>query len=486
MWEIDQLLPYNQGEILNAIEFFHKYNQRFIDKNINHYSLSSLNEEIKELKNKPTDSEIKKSEKFVNKVYEDDNWNVFYIKSREAARIYGANTKWCITSYNEETSVNMFNRYSCAGIGFIFYLINKNPKNTIYDKIACTFDIYPIGIDENKNHYIMDKIDESFVKKHRKLTAYDVKDVKISKPELVEIMAGDYFKIFNPIYSKICDFYNSMPKEEKNKLVELERVKDWVQNKAEHGKNRNIDILFSMANNRTDWAIKKLGSLLFYSEPDFNKHFGEEMFQKAKNLIDKLIIEGNVIALAYMDFKNKEHGKALKKVLIDGKINKVYLLTNYIANNKTDKEAINILENLLKKYLNGNESYSLNIGAIKDLKFKRLNEVIRNAVKSDNNKRKVSAYTLDPKNLEDKKVIIEMARKGDSDSVIILSKGNEEDKKVLIDIAKTGVKNAIWKLPFAVHPPSKQALEELIAAGNEEAIKVWKNYESQQGSGHSY
>lgn len=40
---------------------------------------------------------LKELEKQVKKVYTDDNWTVLIPLSYEAARMYGANTKWCVT-----------------------------------------------------------------------------------------------------------------------------------------------------------------------------------------------------------------------------------------------------------------------------------------------------------------------------------------------------------------------------------------------------
>jgi hypothetical protein len=81
-------------ETLNEFERHSKAN-RIKEKDISQYSnFLELNESVlaaKEIEN------IKKIEKEILRIYEDDTWLILTPLSFESSKIYGANTKWCVT-----------------------------------------------------------------------------------------------------------------------------------------------------------------------------------------------------------------------------------------------------------------------------------------------------------------------------------------------------------------------------------------------------
>jgi len=87
---------FGSGEIetLNEFERHSKAN-RIKEKDISQYSnFLELNESVlaaKEIENR------KKIEKEILRIYEDDTWLILTPLSFESSKIYGANTKWCVT-----------------------------------------------------------------------------------------------------------------------------------------------------------------------------------------------------------------------------------------------------------------------------------------------------------------------------------------------------------------------------------------------------
>jgi hypothetical protein len=87
---------FGSGEIetLNEFERHSKAN-RIKEKDISQYSnFLELNESVlvaKEIENR------KKFEKEILRIYEDDTWLILTPLSFESSKIYGANTKWCVT-----------------------------------------------------------------------------------------------------------------------------------------------------------------------------------------------------------------------------------------------------------------------------------------------------------------------------------------------------------------------------------------------------
>lgn len=81
------------------------------------------------------------------KIYSDENWDVFKINTFEASKKYGANTKWCITGKESgwidgDKPENIhWKSYTENGIKFYFYIDKKNNK-----KYALA--VYPNGLHE--------------------------------------------------------------------------------------------------------------------------------------------------------------------------------------------------------------------------------------------------------------------------------------------------------------------------------------------------
>lgn len=289
-WLLKHKSEMYSGDLIELINIFHKFKSRFPDKNIDNYTAKSLNEAIQDITHKPTKNEIKKSKEFVDKIYEDNDYNVYFIKSLEAARIYGANTKWCITSlYSDE-----FKRYHCPGISYVFYIIKKKPKNDKYDKIAQVYEIYPIDLDENKKHYIKHNVDIEFIKHNSRIRTFDSEDKELFEKEfnLEDIIGINYIRIVEAIYEKITKTYNSMLNEEKQKIDQHSRIQSETIQRAygKYSKIKNPYFLISFVkNNKNDsemiWALYR-----YYIN---NSTSDEGIKNKIEDLFNELLSENN-------------------------------------------------------------------------------------------------------------------------------------------------------------------------------------------------
>lgn len=105
--------------LYELIQYFHKYNHKFDEKDINQYkSIKELDEATELAKQKLSRKEIK--EGGVDKVYEDEDFLLVMPKTHKAACRYGSNTRWCVTM---KTHPNYFKNYFTDGP--IFFLMDK-------------------------------------------------------------------------------------------------------------------------------------------------------------------------------------------------------------------------------------------------------------------------------------------------------------------------------------------------------------------------
>ena len=86
------------------------------------------------------------------KVYEDEKWLVVRPLTIEASRLYGSNTKWCVTM-RDESHLQVYLDEGC-----MYYIIDKKKENGLYNKVLFhltwvgNYDIYNKNDD---NHRLM-------------------------------------------------------------------------------------------------------------------------------------------------------------------------------------------------------------------------------------------------------------------------------------------------------------------------------------------
>ena len=131
VWCVKQLSQdFSINDLIPTIKFYDKNSSKFQSKDINSYkTLKDLENELKEIGSK-SKTELRKETKSEGseKLFEDDQYVLLYIKNKDASVTYGAGTKWCITMRD----ANYFEEYSNNNVVF-YFLINKNldQKNSL-------------------------------------------------------------------------------------------------------------------------------------------------------------------------------------------------------------------------------------------------------------------------------------------------------------------------------------------------------------------
>jgi hypothetical protein len=119
-----------------------------IDLNLRNYSIKSFMEKMKYVSEEGLDvskSEIKKMG--ADTIYQDNEWKVVNIKSREAAMFYGKGTTWCTSSRDYS---HFYEDYSKRGLLIIFInLVDKSKYQGLFD-FDCTW--YELK-DEANNYF---------------------------------------------------------------------------------------------------------------------------------------------------------------------------------------------------------------------------------------------------------------------------------------------------------------------------------------------
>jgi hypothetical protein len=145
MWMADQFIKYsnNYESIVNIINKFHKVKNRLPKdkRDINKYKhLYQLKDELLKV---PVGSKRQKRieiSKGAEKIYEDEEFIVLRVNTKEAACKYGSETKWCISGKED----NRFIEYSRRDNVF-FYIIKKGFSKNDHDPL------YKIAVATNKD-----------------------------------------------------------------------------------------------------------------------------------------------------------------------------------------------------------------------------------------------------------------------------------------------------------------------------------------------
>jgi hypothetical protein len=122
VWVIQNLIgmvPYSLREDNNLRKFI-EYNERGLIDNKDLTSYKNIGDIVRQISIAEVRLLNKELIKQVHKMYEDDEWLVLRPLTRESSVKYGAGTKWCTASTNEEYQ---FYRYTRRGI--LIYTINK-------------------------------------------------------------------------------------------------------------------------------------------------------------------------------------------------------------------------------------------------------------------------------------------------------------------------------------------------------------------------
>jgi hypothetical protein len=122
-----------ESKIVDAVQRFHKLHNLLKNKDINSYAtIDELTTAI-QAASETSKTALKKQKKIkgADAVYSDANATIYYIKNKNACVLYGAGTKWCITSMKDEHWEN----YTDEGVLF-YFIIRNEQKLDNFDKVA--------------------------------------------------------------------------------------------------------------------------------------------------------------------------------------------------------------------------------------------------------------------------------------------------------------------------------------------------------------
>lgn len=117
---IHQMIDFIPYQVKEALPKFIEYNERGLIENKDLTSYKNVNDVLKQVSVAELKSVNKELEKQVYKIYEDEEWLVLRPLSREASLKYGAGTRWCTASTDDDWP---YFRYTRNGI--LIYTMNK-------------------------------------------------------------------------------------------------------------------------------------------------------------------------------------------------------------------------------------------------------------------------------------------------------------------------------------------------------------------------
>ena len=126
-------------QVLSVVEYFHKNNNRFKNKDIYKYTFNELSTEVETLINTLTKKDIKNQSV---KLYEDKNCLVIVPKSTDSSCYYGSGTKWCTSGSKN----NKFIEYSKENL--LVYIMSKKGQVEYGLNELSKYNYYTIFIDE--------------------------------------------------------------------------------------------------------------------------------------------------------------------------------------------------------------------------------------------------------------------------------------------------------------------------------------------------
>lgn len=105
-------------KVLDSVRYFHRFSQSLEKKDINQYTLDTLDSVLTTKILKVKEKELSRD---ITKIFENDDWLIMSPKSHTASCVYGANTQWCVTMKNNPV---YFERYTRDSF-YLIFVINK-------------------------------------------------------------------------------------------------------------------------------------------------------------------------------------------------------------------------------------------------------------------------------------------------------------------------------------------------------------------------
>ncbi len=233
------------ADATETIKIFDKLAKKNLIKNTDIYSneykletngrgsldLTNLNTSIRkglELeKEKETEKQVK-SQRDV--IYDGDRWTVIVPKSHLASCKYGAGTKWCTTTKNDDS---YFKKYTSQGV--LFYILDKNDVSTLQSQGQVLDNrMYKMALNWE---YFLDTEQSEFVPtnmySNRTCKLYDIKDNEIPTSNVLPLLPLDMIQEITDYYESVIKDKNKKIKEEENRVKYL--LNDFQQRLVDSG-----------------------------------------------------------------------------------------------------------------------------------------------------------------------------------------------------------------------------------------------------------
>jgi hypothetical protein len=205
-----KLNEFTQTESYNDIyEYFTKWfdfkSRNLINKDIlmqNVTSFKDIVDDVSKIQN------YKGKTKDTNKIFEDNDWLLLKINTKEASCKYGSNTKWCISGERD----NPYDDELYSKSNLIYFLIDKKPKKDYSDSL------YKVAFLVNKNSGAFQVWDA----KDDRLSIDSVNYVKKFIPQIFDAIGKDYVK-----FKDILSIYSLQKSIRNYSGVNVKYVKDY-------------------------------------------------------------------------------------------------------------------------------------------------------------------------------------------------------------------------------------------------------------------
>lgn len=278
-WMLNQLKSgYSIEDIIPTVEYLHKNRKLFSEQDINKYeNLKKLEDEVKNIESKKSQNiEYKVQESERTPIWENNEYLLVRINSKNASQKYGKGTKWCITM----SDVQYYEQYKANNILFYFLL----PKSENGEKFAFsinrdidngisgieTFNAKDNPIDENKVPYYSEFSQQMLLdaEKQPKDILPKLVDGNASKEEFIQFVKIYINQYHEAIKSKDINKI-------KNAIEQLKQLRDYLE--------QYPNALLFIANKYPEvlYAIKLSESSSEIINEVYNKNLGND-----KNLSD--------------------------------------------------------------------------------------------------------------------------------------------------------------------------------------------------------
>jgi hypothetical protein len=277
----------DHARIHDALSNFDKYKAKLHEKDIGKYpdlnsvedavqphvgTAASKKEEIRQIKD--DGSEV---------LHDDDDVSVRKIKTHEAAKFYGANTKWCTAG----DSSALFDNYNKQGPLYVVNTKADNKKYQMHFESSQFMNDLDKPIDMNKfvgDHPAIKGIPE-FQGKHFATTSPDQIDHMVNNAHQHDPDAAAHNKVLNQVAKE------SSNKDHLRKLADVKAPGDFSNGKSimiyKHGllqnKHSPIDVLHKITDegHETDYSM--------YDHPNANKDLRAKLYARGK-VADSIIL----------------------------------------------------------------------------------------------------------------------------------------------------------------------------------------------------